>query len=75
MIRPDKTLEIKGRLSNRAETIAKDTLASLASGQVLTVVTTDRSVKLKLSPLCQALGCALIGIREEGGTFYVQIQR
>jgi TusA-related sulfurtransferase len=75
MVRTDKTLEIKGRLSDHAETIAKHTLSCLTSGQVLTIVTTDRSAKLKLSPLCESLGCVLLGIREERGTLYVQIRR
>jgi TusA-related sulfurtransferase len=75
MIRTDKTLEIKGRLSDRAETVTRHTLSSLTSGQVLTIVTTDRSAKIRLSPLCESLGCVMLGILEEGGTLYVQIRR
>lgn len=73
--RTDKTLEIKGKLSDRAETIMMATLASLQCGQVLTVVTKDLSARLRFSPLCESAGCVIIGIKEEGGTLYVQIKR
>lgn len=75
MFRTDKTIEIKGLLSTRGQMIARETLASLTRGQILTIITRDSSAGPKLAPLCESLGCTLLGSREEGGTFYVQIQR
>lgn len=75
MVRTDKTLDIQGLLSPRAETITGNTLAAMESGQVLTVVTTDRTAKQKLPPLCETLGCTLLDLREDEGTLYFQIRK
>ena len=75
MVRTDKTLDIKGLMSPRSETVAMNTLAGMESGQVLTVVTTDMAAKQKLPPLCQHLGYTLLDMREDGGALYVQIQK
>lgn len=75
MIRTDKTLDIKGLVSPRAEIITENTLVAMEPGQVLTVVTTCRTTKQKIPSLCRALGCTLLEIREEGGLLYIQIQK
>ncbi len=75
MVTSDKTLEIQGLLTPRAETIARKTLTALAPGQVLTIITRDVAAREKLLSLCGSLGCVMIDKKEEGGTVYVQIRR
>ncbi len=75
MLRTDKTLDIKGLVSPRAEIITRKTLDSMEPGQVLTVVTTCRIVKQKMASLCQTLGCTLLDIKEEEGTLSIQIRK
>jgi len=75
MIQTDKTLDIKGLAGLRAETLTWNTLNTMDPGQVLTVVTTDRSAREKLMRLCEHLGCTLLSLREEGGTLCVQIRK
>jgi TusA-related sulfurtransferase len=75
MVRTDKTLDIQGLISPRAETITGNTLAAMEPGQVLTVVTTDRTARQKLPSLCETLGCTLLELREDRGTLYFQIRK
>ncbi len=75
MVRTDKTLEITGTLSARGQSMTRETLSKLVRGQILTVVTTDRSARHTLSLLCEALGSTVIGVEDERGTLYVHIRR
>lgn len=75
MAQTDKTLDIKGLVSPRSELITKKTLATMGPGQVLTVITTDRSTKQKLPKLCANLGCAILELKEDRGTLYFHIQK
>jgi TusA-related sulfurtransferase len=75
MVQTDKTLDIKGLAELRTETITRDTLHSMAGGQVLTVVTTDRQAMRKLTHLCEHLGYTLLDLREDKGAVYVQIRK
>ena len=75
MVRSDKTLEIRGVLSPRAETIAMKALAALTPGEVLTIITRDVAAREKLLSLCGNLGCVMVDKKEEGCTVYVQIRR
>jgi TusA-related sulfurtransferase len=75
MIQTDKTLDIKGLAELRTETITGDTLEGMARGQVLTVITTDRQARRKLTRLCEHLGYTLLDFREDKGNLYVQIRK
>ncbi len=75
MVRTDKTLDIKGLVSPRAELITGSTLAAMQPGQVLTIVTTDRAAKQSLPVLCRDRGYTLLELREDKGALYVQIRR
>ncbi len=75
MHRTDKTLDIKGLVSPRTELITEKMLTALEPGQVLTVVTTDRTIRQKLPLLCRILACTLLEMTEEGGALYVYIQK
>ncbi len=74
-VRTDKTLDIKGLVSPRAETVTRSTLAGMQPGQVLTVITTCRTLKHKISSLCDTLNCTVLEINEEDGNFAIQIQK
>jgi TusA-related sulfurtransferase len=75
MIQTDKTLDIKGLAELRMETITGDALMGMARGQVLTVVTTDRLAKQKLTRLCEHLGYTLLDFREDKGNLFIQIRK
>ncbi len=75
MVKADKTLDIGGTITPRAEMMTKATLAAMEPGRVLTVVTTDRSAGPKLTSLCVNLGCTLLELREDSGTFYFHIRK
>ncbi len=75
MVKADKTLDIAGTITPRAEMMTRATLAAMEPGRVLTVVTTDRSAGLKLTSLCANLGCTLLELREDSGTFYCHIRK
>lgn len=75
MVRTDKTLDIKGLASPRAEIITGNTLAAMERGQVLTVVTTDRAAGQKLDSLCRTFGYTLLDLREDEGALHIQIRK
>lgn len=75
MLRTDKMLDIKGLVSPRTEAITEKTLTAMGPGQVLTVVTTDRTVQKKMHLLCSTLACKLLDMREIDGALYIQIQK
>lgn len=73
MLHADKTLDVKGLVSPRPEILAQKTLAAMTAGQVLTVITTDPAARQKLPPVCERIGCRVLGFTEERGTLYFQI--
>ncbi len=75
MVKADKTLDIAGTITPRAEMMTRVTLGAMEPGRVLTVVTTDRSAESKLASLCANLGCTLLEFREDGGTFTFHIRK
>ncbi len=75
MLQSDKTLEIKGLASPRTETITGNILSEMRPGQILKVVTTDRTAKKKIPALCETLGCSLLELGEEQGSLYFQIRK
>ncbi len=75
MVRPDKTLDIAGTMTPRAEKMTRATLAAMEPGRILSVVTTDRSAGPKLASLCANLGCTLLELREDGGTVTIHIRK
>jgi TusA-related sulfurtransferase len=75
MVQSDKTLEIKGLASPRTEIITGNILAEMRPGQVLKVVTSDRTAKQKIPALCETLGCTLLDLGEEQGSLYFQIRK
>ncbi len=75
MVKADKTLDIAGTITPRAEMMTRATLAAMEPGRVLTVVTTDRSAGPKLTTLCANLGCTLLELWEDGGTFSFYIRK
>lgn len=62
-------------VSPRTEIITGNVLAGMHPGQVLKVVTTDRTAKKKIPTLCEALGCTLLELGEEQGNLYFQIRK
>ena len=75
MTRTDMTLDIKGLLSPRCEVVTQEALARMGKGQVLAVVTTDRTVKEKLTEFCRTMGYRLLDIREDARAVNILIQK
>ncbi len=75
MLKADKTLDIKGLAGSKPKAITENTLKSMGPGQVLMVIATDRTTKQSIPPLCEALGCSLLEVKEDAGTLYFAIQR
>ena len=73
--RNDKTLDIKGLKGSRPEQITMETLENMLFGQILMVISNDRSTQQSLPLLCEEHGYRLISMEEACGTFYFSIQR
>jgi len=71
----DKTLDIKGLAGARPQSVAGDTLANMAEGQILMIITNDAAAKQAMDSLCRIMGYDLLDIREDGGTIYIIIRK
>ncbi len=55
--------------------VTRNTLVGMQPGQVLTVITTCRAIKQKMSSLCETLDCTVLEMWEEDGSLSIQIQK
>jgi TusA-related sulfurtransferase len=65
MTTTDKTLDITGLSEERQKAVTERTLDAMQRGQVLRVVTNERSMRLSIPGLCEQRGYALIEIQED----------
>jgi TusA-related sulfurtransferase len=75
MIRTDKTLDIKGLANPRPTVITERTLQDMRPGQVLRVITDDRSTKQTFPQLCRERGYELLDLQEEVGILFFTIRK
>lgn len=75
MVKIDKTLDIKGLVCPRPKALTMKTLENMVPGQVLMVVTSDRSTKQSIPSLCASRGYKVLALAEDGGTIYFTIQK
>lgn len=73
-IHVDKTLDIKGVYSPRPAELTLNILRSMAAGQILQVITNERTTRSSIPDLCSENGFVLLDTREEGGTLYFTIR-
>jgi len=73
-IHVDKILDIKGVFSPRPTELTLNILKSMAGGQILQVITNERTTKNSIPELCSENGFVLLDIREEGGALYFTIR-
>jgi TusA-related sulfurtransferase len=67
MIKADKTLDIQGVVYSRSRIVIETTMSSLASGQTLNVITSDRITRQNIAELCKDCGYTLVNISNEHG--------
>jgi len=72
---PDKTLDVQGVAGLRIRTLALETLGSMARGQVLSVITTEKDAKQGIAALCREEGYLLLDEVFDGSLHSFLIQR
>jgi len=75
MLRSDKTLDIHGVTSPKANIVTEQVLDTMQQGQVLLVITNDRDSRRNVPDLCTHRGYRLLEQHEEGGTIFFTIQK
>lgn len=73
-IHVDKTLDIKGVFSPRPAELTLNILKGMMEGQILRVITNERTTKQSIPVLCDENGYVLLETREDGGTLYFTIR-
>jgi len=74
-VRIDKVLDVKGLICPRPMIMTMSTLKSMAKGQVLHVISNDKTTKYSIPGLCERGGFRLVEMKEEGGVINFIIQK
>lgn len=75
MVKPDKTLDVQGVAGERVCSIAQQTLGTMASGQVLKLITTERNAQACIAGLCRERGYTLLDQARDGSLYFSVIRR
>ncbi|MEE8328767.1 MAG: sulfurtransferase TusA family protein [Thermodesulfovibrionia bacterium] len=74
-VRIDKVLDVKGLICPRPMIMTMSTLKSMERGQVLRIISNDKTTKHSIPGLCERTGFRLIEMKEENGVINFVVQK
>ncbi len=74
-VRIDKVLDVKGLICPRPMIMTMSTLKSMGKGQVLRIISNDKTTKHSIPGLCERTGFRLLEMKEEEDMISFVIQK
>lgn len=74
-VRIDKVLDVKGLICPRPMIMTMSTLKSMGKGQVLRIISNDKTTKHSIPGLCERTGFRLLEMKEEADMISFVIQK
>ncbi len=74
-VRIDKVLDVKGLICPRPMIMTMNTLKSMGKGQVLRMISNDKTTKHSIPGLCERTGFRLLEMKEEADMISFVIQK
>jgi len=74
-VRIDKVLDVKGLICPRPMIMTMSTLKSMGKGQVLRIISNDKTTKHSIPGLCERTGFRLLEMKEEDDMISFVIQK